>query len=139
VNPPFRVDWTDTITTSLPREDRQPIWPIWRIAVPVLTLLFVLYPAVMALPHHGPMIAPIAPPETLPMQRGVRETCPPVDLCVGVAVEQALPRLPVPPLLLLALVVLILATRERMMLPARPHDWWWPPDRRRALLQVFLI
>ena len=107
--------------------------------MPVLTLLFVLYPAVMALPRHGPVIAPIAPRETLPIQRGVRETCPPVDLCVGVAVEQALPRLPVPPLLLLALVVLVLARQWQRRAPVRPRDWWWPPDWRRAFLQVFLI
>jgi hypothetical protein len=128
-----------TITTRLPSEERQPIRSIWRIAVPILTLLFVVYPAVMVIPRHGPVRAPFTAPATLPVQGGIRESCPPVDLCVGAAIEQVLPRLPVPPLLLLALVVLLLAMRQQHHAPARPHDWWWPPDRRRALLQVFLI
>jgi hypothetical protein len=142
---PLRADRTDAIATRVPSEDRearqprQSRWPIWRVAVPVLTLLFVLYPAVMIIPRHGPMPASIAATEPVPIQGGVRESCPPIDLCAAVAVEQALPRLPIPPLLLLSLAVIVLAMHRRYRAPARHRDWWWPPNRRRALLQVFLI
>ncbi|HEY7909757.1 MAG TPA: hypothetical protein VIC60_12820, partial [Thermomicrobiales bacterium] len=77
--------------------------------MPILTLLLVLYPAVMVIPPHGPALAPLAAPAILPVRGGIRETCPPIDLCVGTAVEQALPRLPIPPLLLVVLVILVLA------------------------------
>lgn len=139
---PFRADRTEAMATRVPIEDRQsrqPRWPTWRIAVPILTLLFVLYPAVMVIPRHGPMPASIAATESMPAQGSVRESCPPIDLCAAVAVEQALPRLPVPPLLLFALVVVLLAMRWQHRAPARRREWWWPPNRRRALLQVFLI
>jgi hypothetical protein len=128
------------MATRLPIEGRRPCWLAWRIAVPVLTLLFVVYPAIMSIPGHGPMPGSIAPLATVPVQAGgVHESCPPADLCVNAAVEQALPRLPVPPLLLLAPVVLFFATRWQRHTPTHQRDWWWPPGPRRALLQVFLI
>jgi hypothetical protein len=139
MNHACRRDRTGAITICVPIEDRQPIWPIRRLMVPILTLVFVLFPAVMAIPHHGPVFAPIASSAIITVQGGVREACPPVDLCVGAAVEQALPRLPTSPLLLLALVVLVLAMHRQHRAPVCERGWWWPPNRRRALLQVFLI
>lgn len=127
------------IAPDTPVEDHQPRWLLWRILVPVLTLLFVVYPAVMPPPPHGGMMAVAAPAETLPMQARAAETCPPKDMCGIATVEQALPRLPVPPTLLLAFIVILFTVRW----PVRPltvrQVWWWPPDRRRALLQVFLM
>jgi hypothetical protein len=134
----FRADRTDAMATRVPINDRRACWLAWRIAVPVLTLLFVVYPAIMSIPDHGPMPGAIAPTAAMPVQAGVHESCPPADLCPAVAIEQALPRLPAPPLLLLATVVLFLAMRWQRHTPTHQRDWW-PPGPRRALLQVFLI
>jgi hypothetical protein len=122
-----------------PVEDHQPRWLLWRILVPVLTLLFVVYPAVMPPPPQAGMIVVTTPAEAPPMQARATDSCPPMDMCGIATVEQALPRLPVPPTLLLAFIVILFAVRW----PVRPliarQVWWWPPDRRRALLQVFLM
>jgi hypothetical protein len=128
-----------TIATSTPVEDCQSRWLTWRIAVPILTLLFILYPAVMPPPPHEGMVALPLLTTTVPVRVRGADTCPPMGLCPDSAVEQALPRLPVPPALLLAFVVVILAVRwQPRPLPTR-HGWWWPTDRRRALIQIFLI
>lgn len=127
------------IATDATVENRQRRWLIWRIAVPLLTLLFVVYPAVMPPPPHEGAMAFTSLPKVISMQTHVRGACPPVDLCQSVAVVQALPRLPVPPPLLLALVVVVFAVWWQPRQRAERSDWWWPPDRRRALLQVFLM
>lgn len=111
--------------------------PAWRLVVAALALAFQIYPALMGTPRHDPP-APSAA-ETVPVQTHVGDTCPPVDFCRFTAMEQALPRLPVPPLLLLTLGVILFAVRWQPRQPVARCDWWWPPDRRRALLQVFLI
>ena len=126
--------------TRLPIEGRRSCWLAWRIAVPVLMLLFVVSPAIMGIPDHGPMPAfVVAPTATEPVQAGVHESCPPAGLCPDVVIEQALPRLPASPLLPLTLIVLVLALHWQRRTPTVARDWWWPPGRRRALLQVFLI
>ena len=127
------------IASNAPVEDHQYSWLTWRIAVPVLTLLFVLYPAVM--PPPPPVGAMAFPPvaHATPMQARESDSCPPADRCGIATVEQALPRLPVPPALLFAFVVTVFAVRWQPRPPAVRHGWWWPPDRRRALLQVFLM
>ncbi|MDQ2786499.1 MAG: hypothetical protein M3Y58_16025 [Chloroflexota bacterium] len=127
------------MATAMPVKECQSHWLPWRIAVPVLTLLFVLFPAIMTFPGHEEARASIAATPAVPVQMGVQETCPPADLCVAVAVEQALPRLPVPPLLLFGVVLLFFAMRRQYHMPTYQSDWWWPPAQRRALLQVFLI
>jgi hypothetical protein len=128
-----------SIAPDAPVEDHQHHWLTWRIAVPVLALLFVFYPAVMPPPPHAgaATFAPVT--EAVPMQAHGTDTCPPMEMCGIATIEQALPRLPVPPALLLTFVVILFAVRwQPRPLAARP-GWWWPPDRRRALLQVFLI
>lgn len=126
------------IATSAPVEDHRPRWLLWRIAVPFLTLLFVVYPAVMPPPPHGGGVIG-APAEPVPMQARATDICPPMDMCGIAAVEQALPRLPAPPALMLAFVIILFAARRPLRPLVAPHVWWWPPDRRRALLQVFLM
>lgn len=135
---PVRKDQSDSIATHSPIADHRPRWLTWRVAVPLLTLLFVLYPAVMPIPRHE-LANAAATAQNVPAQTGVTESCPPIDLCVNPAVEQALPRLPATPLLLLAAVVLFLATRWQRQTSNLQRDWWWPPGPHRALLQVFLI
>ncbi len=127
------------MATSLSVEDHRSRWHIGRITICGLALLFVVFPAIMDIPPHEQMTAPVATTENAPAQLGIKGTCPPIDLCKDVTVEQALPRLPVPPLPLFALVMLILAMRWQPRAPTPQRDWWLPPDRRRALLQVFLI
>ncbi len=126
------------MATPMPVENNR---PGWRIVICGLALLFVVFPAIMNLPSHEPTVAPAATTEfaQLPASAGIKDTCPPVDLCTLAAVEQALPRLPIPPLPLLTLVTLVLALRWQPRVPAPHRDWWLPPDRRRAFLQVFLI
>ncbi len=128
-----------TIVAIAPAEKRQPRWLFWRVVVPALTLLFVVYPAVMPPPPHKEAGAFAAAPEIIPTQARATDTCPPMDKCGIATVEQALPRLPVPPALLLMFVVVLFAVRWQPRPPAARCGWWWPPDRRRALLQVFLI
>jgi hypothetical protein len=126
------------IASNAPVEDRRPRWLLWRIAVPLLTLLFVVYPAVMPPPpDQSAVIA--APSETTPMQARATDSCPPMDMCGIATVEQALPRLPVPPALLFAFIVIAFAVQWPHRPLAMRHVWWWPPDQRRALLQVFLM
>ncbi|GEM_PF-2887431 len=127
------------MATLSPVKDRPSRWRTGRIAVPVLTLFFVFAPAMMVFPRHEQGSASTADTRLALMQVGVHETCPPLNRCVDATIEQALPRLPSPPLLLLALAVLVLAVRWQHHTPARQRDWWWPPGPRRALLQVFLI
>lgn len=120
-------------------ENRQRRWLIWRIVVPALTLLFVVYPAVMPPPPHAGAMGLISLPKSIPVHVQVRGACPPAEVCAVTTVVQALPRLPVPPSLLLALAVVVFAVRWQPRHRAEHHEWWWPPDRRRALLQVFLM
>jgi hypothetical protein len=127
------------IASNAPVEDRRPRWLLWRIAVPFLTLLFVVFPAVMPPPPHAGTMAVAAPAETVPMEARTTGSCPPMDMCGIATVEQALPRLPVPPALLFAFIVIAFAVRWPHRPLAMRHVWWWPPDRRRALLQVFLM
>lgn len=130
----------NSITTITPVEDHRSRWLLWRIVVPVLTLLFVVYPAVMPPPPHPGMGLFTAPAEAaIPMQARTTDSCPPMDMCGITTVEQALPRLPIPPALLITFVVILFAAQRPLRPLAARYVWWRPPDQRRALLQVFLI
>jgi hypothetical protein len=128
-----------SIAPDAPVEDHQRRWLLWRIAVPVLTLLVVVYPALMPPPPGKDAGALAIPAKTAPTQARGTDTCPPVDMCAIATIEQALPRLPVPPALLLAFIVTLFAVRWPLNPLSVRQVWSWPPDRRRALLQVFLL
>ncbi|MHB8645931.1 MAG: hypothetical protein ACYDAR_09115 [Thermomicrobiales bacterium] len=136
---PLQRNQTDAIAMRVPVNGRASRWENWRVAVSVLMFMFVLSPAIPFIPRPDMARAFIGSAQPTPGSTGVTESCPPIGRCVVKAVEQALPRLPVPPLLPLALLVLVLAVQWRDRPPAIERDWWPPPGRRRALLQVFLI
>lgn len=129
------------IATDGPVECHRHRWPIWRIAAPLFALLFGLYQVIIPPPPPlEPMLVFAAAAAPLPAQTHAPDTCPPGDSCPGVVIEQALPRLPVPPLLpLVAVGAIPFALHWQRRTPLARHGWWWPPDQRRALLQVFLI
>jgi hypothetical protein len=109
-----------------------------RIAVALLVGAFVLVPAFMSLPRHGPPPLPTTA-RTAPPRSCIEGACEEAARCIQAVVKHIVLRLPAAPLLLLALLLVaalsIQQSRERI---AR-QDWWWPPGRRRAFLQVFLI
>ena len=112
---------------------------VLRLAATLLVGAFVLFPAVMTIPRHPPLLPRSAASHTALSRSCIEGTCQEAARYIRAIVKHVLLRLPAPPLLALALLLAVLPLAIPLCARARPRDWWWPPGRRRALLQVFLI